>query len=84
MSKEKSVITNIQWNINITVSKIMAFLILLMCGVVAIIQKDTSILTLGVSVGAGLVGFRQGMNAIKTATNGKPVETEPFEKPQEE
>ena len=55
----------VQWNLNFTISKISAILILGLCSGYAYYAKDVSALTLGVTVCAGLLGFRQAMTTIK-------------------
>ena len=79
---------NVQWNLNITLSKMAAILILLVCAGFSFAFQNPGILTLGVTVSAGMFGFRQGMNTIKTVSNGKQngkaLEHQPYEEPKEE
>ena len=51
--------------VTLTFSKIMAFMVL--CGGIAsgLILEDGSLVTLGITVGAALIGWKQGADTIK-------------------
>jgi len=61
----------IQVDFYITLSKIAAFLILILCSIYSFINKESSVIILGVTICAGLLGFKsyQTTNRIKYENN---------------
>lgn len=50
---------SIKFNLNITFSKLMAFLILLCATAFSFKAKDHSVMILGMTISAGIIGYRQ-------------------------